>query len=112
MQKMISSDSVIPVKTGIQERKTGFRVKPGMTNPEVLRKWVPDTTWQLGSDARASTILRVPQSQFMQLVSKQSLQYGLIIPSGISEKCAAIQQSNFLHAWRIVIVDFTYKGVA
>jgi hypothetical protein len=30
----ITSEVVIPAKAGIQLRKTGFRVKPGMTNEE------------------------------------------------------------------------------
>jgi hypothetical protein len=30
----INSEVVIPAKAGIQLRKTGFRVKPGMTNKE------------------------------------------------------------------------------
>ncbi len=39
MPKTSSSNSVIPAKAGNLERKTGFRVKPGMTDPKVLRKW-------------------------------------------------------------------------
>jgi hypothetical protein len=75
IQKTSSSSSVIPAKlvpakagSGNPERKHGFRVKPGMTDPKALRKWYPDTTWQLGSDAIASTILTVLECQFMQLM--------------------------------------------
>jgi hypothetical protein len=44
--------------SGNPERKTGFRVKPGMTDLKVLRKWHPDTTMRLGSDSIASTVVR------------------------------------------------------
>jgi hypothetical protein len=36
-----NSEAVIPAKAGIQPRKTGFRVKPGMTNKE--KNWVGAT---------------------------------------------------------------------
>jgi hypothetical protein len=39
-----------------------------MTDPKVLRKWYPDPTCQLGSDAIASTILTPLECQFMQLM--------------------------------------------
>ncbi len=57
-------------ESGNPGRKTGFRVKPGMTNPGVLREWVPGTTCPLRSEAIASTFLTLLDGQFRQLMGE------------------------------------------
>jgi hypothetical protein len=71
-------------ESGNPERKTGFRVKPGMADPKVLRKWYPDTTCQLGSDAIASTILTLLKCQFMQLMGELGF-FRILLVEPISE---------------------------
>jgi hypothetical protein len=68
MQKNKQFQQCHSSESGNPERRTGFRIKPGMTDPKVLRKGYPDPTCQLGSDAIASTILTLLECQFMQLM--------------------------------------------
>ncbi len=76
MQETSSSNSVIPAKAGSQEEELDSPrikygaglVKPGRTNPKVLRKCVPGAICQFGSEAIASTFLTPLECQFMQLM--------------------------------------------
>ncbi len=52
-----------------------------MTNPGVLREWVPGTTCPLRSEAIASTFLTLRDGQFMQLIGSFPARHGeMLLP--------------------------------
>jgi hypothetical protein len=55
-------------KVSILGGRLGVKGILALNKSKALRKRYPDITWQLGSDAIASTILTVLECQFMQVM--------------------------------------------